>query len=292
MLITRQFKTALALILVVAFTLPEIVLSKRTKEQWDQYYKDAHEYRESYRKFRDNNKGFAQMSLSEIFEDKDVCKLAKAASKCQLDKIEKLLDQGTDINAKGLNGITPLTAGLNCYKAFLYMLERGANPNAVFYSGGAIMTLAAQYPTPEFLLAALKHGGDPNIITGGEPTNPNPLITAIVHKNWESVDVLLEHGADINQWTPLGGNAGLTAARSGHFELFYRLLQMGLKYDKKNKYGDSILEALGYGEYNMLCGEQRDPYFDKIDAWLSERGTSIPKWRPDVNICPRLAREE
>ena len=132
-MLTKCCKTLLTLALMMSVTVPEVSMSIRTQEQWDQYTKDAHEYRESYRKLRDNNKDFVQMSLSEIFRDKQVYQLAKAASECELSKIQKLLEQGVDINAKGLNGLTPLLAGLNCYKAFVYMLEHGADPNAVFF---------------------------------------------------------------------------------------------------------------------------------------------------------------
>lgn len=274
--------------IVVIFTalfvcaLPEIGMSKRSDKQWDIYYRDALEHRLKVQSIRDSQKGFLQMSLKELFKDKQARELAKAASKCKLKQMQKMLDQGVDINTEGTNGATPLLPAFNCYKAFKFLLERGANPNASY---GSIMTIAASMDTPEYLLELLKNGGDPNIVNLFPQT---PLITAIVRKRWENVDVLLENGVDINQWTPLGESAGMTAARAGHFDLIYRFLQMGLKYEERNKYGDSILEALGYGEQNMRCSGKIDPYFIKVESWLAERGAKIIyDWpRPSDEICP------
>lgn len=74
-----------------------------------------------------------------------------------------------------------------------WLLKSGANPNAVLEHETALMKAVTQPLTLEVLL---KSGAEPNVET---PYGKTALFYAIQWNNFDSVKLLVEHGADVNK---------------------------------------------------------------------------------------------
>jgi len=117
------------------------------------------------------------------------------------------------------------------------MLENGANPNAYqpytnergqVRRNDNAMVYAVQNEDPTYLKLLLEHGGDPS---GRYSNGENLLYKAFIwHSQWQNIQLLIEHGADINAGT-LGEGGGQTIlfnyARYANFDKVYWLLEHG-----------------------------------------------------------------
>jgi ankyrin repeat protein len=95
------------------------------------------------------------------------------------------------------------------------------------------MTLAPRMVDPNFLVIALAHGGNPNlVVSNGWPHTP--LSAAIGPGGLETVKILVQAGANINYAEPIGGNTPLTmAAGLNQYDIVYYLLEQGADYTAK-----------------------------------------------------------
>lgn len=94
------------------------------------------------------------------------------------------------------------------YPAVELLLAHGADPNQADTEIGetAVMRAARVHETSAFLRLLLAHGGDPNAVS--RPPDPRvtpttPLMEAVWHR-LESVQLLVQAGADVNYRTPTG----------------------------------------------------------------------------------------
>lgn len=130
-----------------------------------------------------------------------------------------------------------ITESLGGLKA---LLDNGANPNArkpghivrKFKDGSVLdhfkyesaMVYATKTENPAFLKLLLEHGGDPNTHNGNDETL---LFQAYIwHNQWQNVQVLVEHGADVNSVTQSKSILG-DYTQEGDFKKAYWLLQRG-----------------------------------------------------------------
>ncbi|WP_426702098.1 ankyrin repeat domain-containing protein [Rhodanobacter sp. Col0626] len=130
-----------------------------------------------------------------------------------------------------------ITQSLGGLKA---LLDNGADPNArdprtrtehypdgsggTFYTHNNAMVYAAMNEDPAYLKLLLEHGGDPNT----HNTNDETLLfqAYIWHNQWQNVQVLVEHGADMGVATQGKSILG-DYTQEGNFEAAYWLLQHG-----------------------------------------------------------------
>ena len=171
------------------------------------------------------------------------------------------------------------------------MLENGANPNARWPtptvvnfkdgSGGSYyennaMVMAAGWPDPQYLKLLLEHGGDPNTKNSN---NESLLFQAwIKQRQWPNIQLLIEHGANINQSN--GDDGGYDTVISwysdySNFDKVYWLLQNG---------ADPTLRAHGKfhpPEGSMVIAEdiywlpaypEMIPWQRKCQHWLRDHG--------------------
>src|SRR3546814_808677 len=66
-------------------------------------------------------------------------------------------------------------------------------------TGGSLLHLAAWSDSRSVALFLLQQGADPNDSSG---TGATPLMVAAMEGRWHMVELLLEHGADVNAHTP------------------------------------------------------------------------------------------
>jgi ankyrin repeat protein len=124
------------------------------------------------------------------FEDQSVRELCEAISRKEMPRFESLLNECSDPNARGKDGVTPLLWALNKRneEAFRLLLEKGADPNIqvtdtipygvghrrtrAYLKGDSVTSLAASRYKPTYLQAVLQHRGNPNLmnpISGSTP---------------------------------------------------------------------------------------------------------------------------
>ncbi|MCX6934454.1 MAG: ankyrin repeat domain-containing protein, partial [Verrucomicrobia bacterium] len=79
---------------------------------------------------------------------------------------------------------------------FQHLLARGAKPNLQVVQGESAMSFAAIHRDSDFLRAALKHGGDPNLVN--PRTYQTPIYDSMDHLRFDNISVLIANGADLN----------------------------------------------------------------------------------------------
>ncbi len=242
------------------------------------------------------------------FKNPQAQALARAVQDNNVDEVRRLI-KDEHINPDGLfsddGHRIPLVAwpvitqSLGGLKA---LLDNGANPNArdpkthqfcvaddceTKHDYDNAMVYAAKAEDAAYLQALLEHSGDPNTRNSNEESL---LFQAFIwHNQWPNVQVLVEHGADINvvtQGEPILGDY----TREGDFKKAYWLLQHGA--DPKAL--DPKIKALPGQVIHHLPVEDIFWYPSKpdfIDAqrqcqhWLRDHGIErppLPKYYRDM----------
>ncbi|MCL7043873.1 hypothetical protein MKW94_023091, partial [Papaver nudicaule] len=148
-----------------------------------------------------------------------------AAKKGHLDTVRYLLEMGANADASNDTKYTPLhcAAKTGDTKIITLLLSRGARVDVASTNGTALQT-AACIGLPDAIKVLLDHGANPNVVTPHGMLRP--LMSVILAKSWECVELLLQAGADSNAVSC--GNTPLTfAARDGPVDVIKRLLEAG-----------------------------------------------------------------
>lgn len=179
---------------------------------------------------RDRGMKFRSLQLEEVFPDPGARDLALAAAKDQTGRIDELLAQGVDINYQGKHGITPLMWALlfESHDGFSSLLKRGADPNVKFRDNWQSVMHSTAYAGKDsrFLIEALRHGGNANLVDSSRPYQ-TPVFNAIIGDGTENLQILLDAGADPNYKMSGGETAIFTAALIEDYEAAYLLVQYG-----------------------------------------------------------------
>ena len=123
-----------------------------------------------------------------------------AAGRGQLDTVNYLLNQGADINSRDQCGFSALTVAIEgCHAAIAEaLIERGCDlslTNEQDPEGADILALNARKGLANVIKLLLAKGFSVDTI-GKE--GKTPLMVAAGAENYETVEFLLDHGADIN----------------------------------------------------------------------------------------------
>ncbi len=164
------------------------------------------------------------------FNNNAVARLVKSAVAGDSSSVRNLLLQGVDVNSRGQQNITPAYFAIKARQKQTYalLLESGADPNIIYNQSICATTLAARYAEDsEWLELTLKHGGDPNVEDGPRSAYPGatPLHYAVVDGDIESVRMLLNNGANVNQKDDGGVTALREAIQSNEFSNAWLLLE-------------------------------------------------------------------
>lgn len=227
------------------------------------------------------------MSLENLFSDRGVRALAKAAGQGKIDEIEELVAQGVEVNSQGTKGVTPLFWALrkSSLEGFEKLLDLGANPNITF-ADSSVMHWAARHDDIRFLQKALKYGGNANLMAG-EPSE-TPLFVTIGVKgagNEEAMYVLLDAGADINAETggeevygmSMGGiTPVLAAADVVRYDIVYELLQRGADYQVKDDSGQGLTDRIESVHGRFPSGSDSASDLANVIDWLLSHGVEVP----------------
>ncbi len=189
--------------------------------------------------------------------------LADAVQAKDVKKASALLEQGVDVNASQVDGMTALhwsvyhddlettealiAVGANVHAANRYgvpplslacengntaiverLLDAGADPNTKLRGGETVLMTAARTGVPGPVKALLAHGADVN---AKESKGQTAIMWAASAGNAEVVDALIQAGADFYTPLPSGFTPMFFAARDGRIDVVLRLLRAGVDVD-------------------------------------------------------------
>jgi hypothetical protein len=123
--------------------------------------------------------------------------LIEAASRGDLEKVKRLLNEGADVNAKNKYGQTPLhwAATWGHLDIVKLLVDRGADINAKDEDGETPLHWAAANDHLDVVEFLLDRGADVNAKSGYGQT---PLHWAATYSRLDIVKLLLDRGADVN----------------------------------------------------------------------------------------------
>ncbi|KAG8077394.1 hypothetical protein GUJ93_ZPchr0007g5451 [Zizania palustris] len=141
-----------------------------------------------------------------------------AASKGNEQCVRHLLDYGADPNARDSGGKVPLWEALCENHAAVVQLL--VNSGADLSSGdtGLYASIAVEGSNTELLNDIVRYGGDVNRPCGSR-AGATPLHLAVCDGNVEMVELLLEHGADIDKQDDNGWTSRDLAEQQGHDDI-------------------------------------------------------------------------
>lgn len=233
----------------------------------------------------------------DFFTDEKALALCEAIEAKDLAKIDELIAEGADVNAKGRGNMTPLLWAFPMgEEVFQRILEHGADPNVQLtedpevsrqleragicpthsvtylaaYASGLLLVNFHDINMDNYLRLVLEHGGDVNLETASGRT---PLFGAAtgVGNSAERVQLLLEAGADINHQDDRGSTAAISAVNYNNLLV---LLKAGADCRVVNSGGrDVVLLVAADGSYDSEPG--LFPDLKRVCEFLEQQGYDL-----------------
>jgi len=236
----------------------------------------------------------------DYFTDPKVVALCRAIEANDLAEMERLVQEGADVNAQGKDKMTPLLWAFpdNHLPRFKWLLERGANPNVVvegeFNSrrsisrGESVTFMACKTPYPGYFEAVFDNGSDPNIRhTGPLGFSQTPLFAVITRGGGDKaakVRRLIDLGADMNDRVSGGTPVMQAVTWFGQYDLALMMLQAGADHRtyQHNEYRRLIHVVAGQERgLGQFAPEQRARFHDLV-KWLEDHGESYEAAKADI----------
>ena len=241
----------------------------------------------------------SQHSANKYFTNKEVVTLCNAAKRGDTEKIDKLLDQGVDINTVGKTGLNPLywlfvMNGESQKKrvGFKHLLEKGASPTQIHSeTGWNLIHTTSKYEDSYYLKTILESGhlnpGDLDIEIENDGW-PLALMQASLSGRFENFKLLLDHGASINTWHDHINRTMLsTVTVNGTWKYAYELLTRGANYTNKTKHSktDDFEIALSINGLRYWPSVATDyhgtDWRQKCVQFLRDKGVETNPWMPE-----------
>jgi ankyrin repeat protein len=231
-----------------------------------------------------------QMSVEQLFDNPKLREMAKAAERDDVATIERLVQDGMNVNATGRDHATILSRAFFAKqkRAYLVLLKHGADPNVLDLIGNGVINLSAIEPDPYWLDQSLRYGGNPNIVSKGNPQGKRtPLFYALYDSRTENVKLLLGKKANINYQDDTGCFPLYYAALKQDYHIVVLLLKAGADINLKTKFGHDIYEMTvdrdeaeiknsqlaNFREAKQLVGEMRNSRKRGGEAKNSDRSS-------------------
>ena len=236
------------------------------------------------------------------FSDPKIIELCRAIEKQDVEEMQRIIDSGADVNAKGKDNMPILLwaypageQGMEC------LLKNGADPNVILessYEGrsdvitpGSVLlhtaimsSLGGDAKFENYVDLLLKYGADPDL---GKPA---PLPTAVYFcSNPNAYRVcyrLIDAGADVNLSEEGNFPPVVRSIVCMSYDLAFYLLEHGASYDVNTPQGAKLQRFLynltiKYPEKINSYSEKDREQVEKIIAWLEERGVSFDEPAPE-----------
>ena len=179
--------------------------------------------------------------------------LGAASSRGNLSMVSLLVEQGTDINAKG--GHSGNAIYLACRGKHIavvdFLIEKGADVNARLIDDDTALIKASSYSGMSLDAVKLLVGkaADVNLQNKSGET---ALYAASENCYKEVVEVLIREGADVNLQVKSGETALFRASRHGRKDIVELLVQGGADVNLQNKSGETALYAASENCYKEV----------------------------------------
>ena len=229
-----------------------------------------------------------------------VTRLMSAAEQGHVDQLQRLLDNGIDVNSRDENGRRALSiAAQNGREATLrFLVERGAGLDEKDMNGESALWWAARYGHEGSLVFLLDKGC---LIDSADESGQTPLAAAAQMGHDAIVQILIERGANVDAQTTYGIAALSFAAQEGHYCVVSRLLQHGAQVDLGTEDGENALSLARYYDHDDVVelllqhsdrkGPEAQPERMQACEVVESNGDSKTKtFRNDLASAAKLGR--
>lgn len=213
-------------------------------------------------------------AISEMFAEDRVASFISAVTNGDYAGADKLVKEGININAVGVDGVSPLIWIMGTtldIRKIEYMLKNGADPNYRDHKRQvSAMYFAAGGDRPDILELLLKNKGNPNLFG---PSGKTLMMIAVGQFRDKNIELLLKYGADISINDNHKNTVANYAAALGRFDLVAHFLDLGLNYN---------LQGLGRTvEIRQVSQDsEQQRWKDKVIDMLKARGVKFPAFTP------------
>lgn len=240
----------------------------------------------------------------DFFDDPKVIALCRAIEENDLKMIDRLIQEGANVNACGKGNMTPLMWAFpdDKLERFSKLLDSGANPNVKFTSnlgvpsafaiGNSVTTQAAKSRFRGYFAAVMAHGGDANITDGFGMPLIHIVILAMLPDAKERCQIVLEAGGDIDVAFDGGTPAMQAIATAGQYDLALYLYNQGA--DPMAYREDELQQAIHMivrRESEIERLKQSDQKaFQELRQYLVEHGADAKAAREDLQRWATFSR--
>lgn len=231
------------------------------------------------------------MSLRQIFPDRQVRQLADAGARGDVVKIMALVDAGLDVNSVGVNDGTALYWALRTKNliGFSTLLKIGANPNIQIGCNGSnvgvinkfqrcasttVMHFAIFEGLSEFVSVALSYDGNSSTRDAG--TYPL-LYHALIRDDYVVAEMLLEHRADLN--AVITGRIDqpllFSMMSAGKYRASTWLINSGAKLNIFDELGNDIQQMIKVNRKTNSVVNVKLEGFDELVQLIAQKTTRI-----------------
>ena len=234
----------------------------------------------------------------DYFTDPKVIALCRAIEANDLAEMERLVQAGTDVNARGKGNMTPLLWAFpdNHLPRFKWLLEHGADPNVKIESefntrgfmvpGDAVTHFVCKTAFPGYFDAVFEHGGDPNLRTSLYEDVPLTLvIKGGGGGNREGkIRALIAAGADPDMFSGQITPTVNAVTWGGQYGLASLLLDLGADHRVYEENGMRRLIHFVVLEEQAFRGDdpRQKADYQALLKRLTDRGESIELARKDI----------
>ncbi|ODC02863.1 hypothetical protein BFW38_04150 [Terasakiispira papahanaumokuakeensis] len=199
--------------------------------------------------------------------------LAEAIQEGDQARMEQLIQAGVDVNATNKAGTSMLMWAFFSQRLpeFKRLLAEGADPTIQDDNGKTVIHYAAGLNSIDYLEVLLAAGVPVDIENRAGET---PLFEAI-GDNPRRVDLLLQHGADINHQARMGNTPLHIAAAVNDYDSLLKLLHRGADPRLKNKQGATFQYALATGPAEEAYTQKAQQQRNTFRQWLRDHDVEV-----------------
>lgn len=176
--------------------------------------------------------------------------LHDATAAGDLEEMTQLLNNGGDVDACDLDGLTPVALALNHghVEAAALLFANGADVNRRCKYGRAPLHRAIRTQQVELAKWLLANGADARAIERGITFLPAIGVAAEVG-SLELIDLLLDHGADLDQTDKDDAPPLFVAALYGQTSIVEELIRRGATVEGTDRFGRDVVQIAEVGGY-------------------------------------------
>jgi ankyrin repeat protein len=182
--------------------------------------------------------------------------MVAAAYEGNLRRVQELLDQGVDINAKNKDGVTALwktalsaSHSRKSSQMAEFLLDKGADPNFKDEYGRTALMWASWHGPVELVRLLLDKGADAD---DGESLFCAVFYAMLNEHNLEVMKLLLDRGAKVNKETKYGMTALMNAAQYNETDVVNLLLDNGARINDTFRGATALITSICRGHMETV----------------------------------------